>query len=213
MLNGRARQQEEDSESRCLLLLGAPHDAKFDDVVQRIRRDIIRSLSTFAISTAEREDLANEALLRFLKHAQPVDNPVAYLITMARRLAGKSLETARAEQLTDDITSIVSTPVSIDDDCEELDHTAWGLSDDDVLAQRSRRAVRAVPGQSGEVIRARLLEGHSAAEVAQQTGRPANQVYQEYRRGLAAVRNDPAIRPYVRDSYVTRRRPQGDSDG
>lgn len=213
MLNGRARQQEDDAESRYLLLLGASHDAKLEDVTQRIRRDVIRSLSTFAISAAEREDLANEALLAFLERERPVDNPVAYLIKVARRLAGKALKTIKAEQLTEDMTSIVSTSVSIDDGCAEPDHTAWGLSDDDELTQRSRRAVRAVPGQSGEVIRARLLEGHSASEVAQQTGRPANQIYQEYRRGLAAVRNDPAIRPYVRDSYVTRRRPQGDSDG
>ncbi|MFF3790842.1 sigma-70 family RNA polymerase sigma factor [Streptomyces sp. NPDC001981] len=213
MLNGRARQQEEDAKIRVLLLLGAPHDTELGEVTQRIRREVIASLSTFALSAAEHEDLAEDALLRFLEGDRPVDNPVAYMITIARRLAVKALAVAKAEQLTEDMTSIVSMPASIDDGREESDHTVWGLSEDEELAQQSRRAVRDVPGQSGEVIRARLLEGHSAAQVAQQTGRPANQIYQEYHRGLARVRNAPQIMPYVRDTYVKRRHPQGDSDG
>ncbi|MFG2947560.1 sigma-70 family RNA polymerase sigma factor [Streptomyces adustus] len=213
MLNGRAPQQEEGPESQVLLLLGAPPDAELGKVTQGIRREVIASLSTFALSAAEREDLADDALLRFLERGRQVDKPVAYMITIARRLAAAALAAAKTEQLTEDMTTIATTPVSINDGREESDHAAWGPSEDEELTQQSWQAVRAVPGQSGEVIRARLLEGRSAAEVAQQTGRPANQIYQEYRRGLATVRNAPTIRPYVRDTYVQRRRPQGDRDG
>ncbi|MFF1257587.1 sigma-70 family RNA polymerase sigma factor [Streptomyces sp. NPDC058321] len=203
--------QEEDRESRVLLLLGVGLDADLGEVTQRMWREIIASLSTFALSAAEREDLAAAAMLRFLERHQPAANPVAYMITIARRLAAKSLAITRAEQLTEDMTVIVSTPVHLRGGCEDEERNSAG-PDDDELTQRSRRAVNSVPGQSGEVIRARLLDGLEPAEVARSTGRPRNQIYQEYRRGLAVARQAPEISPYIREAHVKRRRPSGDGD-
>ncbi|MFD4613586.1 RNA polymerase sigma factor [Streptomyces sp. NPDC058440] len=182
----------------------------------RYRQKVVRSLSSFLSSGFTREDLeelADEAFMRAESSGRldPTRDPVSYICTTAKRLAGKALNARKRRPQEVSFGEVAKMPEPRGASEEEPDVTGLGravsgLSDEEL----KRKAMAAFEGisapQTREVVRRRVLDDESATHVAEDLGVPRNQVDQQLHRGLKIMRSNSEIAPYVRASYVQKQR-------
>ncbi|MFI5740929.1 RNA polymerase sigma factor [Streptomyces anulatus] len=138
-------------------------------------KKVIASLANFKqLNTAEREDVASEAIIRAVSRAQfdPSDQPVAYIKTIARNLALKKIEELKKPKR--EVARVF------------MDHT-----DLDTLACTAVDA-----GEAEQEQELTDLAVEALGQVSPQ------QVYTQYHRALTKVRALPQISPLVREAYV-----------
>lgn len=166
-------------------------------------KKVIASLTDFKrLNTAEREDVASEAIIRAVSRAQfdPSDQPVAYIKTIARNLALKKLNKLNKPQ-----TEVASVLM----DHTDLDALAGTAADTGEAEQEQEQeltdlaveALGQVSPQQREVTERRARE-EKPSEIASSLGVSTQQVYTQSHRALTKVRASPQISPFVREAYV-----------
>src|ERR1700759_5870959 len=75
-----------------------PEAAMGDRELEALRRHGFGVAYRMLGSVAEAEDIAQEALLRLTGHAEPIDEPAAWVTTVATRLSINVLRSARARR-------------------------------------------------------------------------------------------------------------------
>nr|WP_276617068.1 sigma-70 family RNA polymerase sigma factor [Streptomyces sp. 196(2019)] len=164
-------------------------------------KKVIASLADFKqLSTAEREDVASEAIIRAVSRAQfdPSDQPVAYIKTIARNLALKKLNKLNKPQ-----TEVASVLM----DHTDLDALAGTAADtgeaeqEQEMTDRVVDALRQVSPQQREVTR-RQARDEKPSDIASALGISTQQVYTQSHRARTKVRASPQVSPFVREAYV-----------
>ncbi|MFE3676066.1 sigma-70 family RNA polymerase sigma factor [Streptomyces griseus] len=172
-----------------------------NDGYNALVKKVIASFADFKrLSTAEREDVASEAIIRAVSRAQfdPSDQPVAYIKTIARNLALKKLNKLNKPQT--EVAGVLMDHTDLD----ALASTAADTGEAEKEQELTDLAVEAlgqVSPQQREVTVRRARE-EKPSEIASELGVSTQQVYTQYHRALTKVRASPQISPFVREAYV-----------
>ncbi|MFF8248081.1 sigma-70 family RNA polymerase sigma factor [Streptomyces griseus] len=172
-----------------------------NDGYNALVKKVVASFADFKrLSTAEREDVASEAIIRAVSRAQfdPSDQPVAYIKTIARNLALKKLNKLNKPQT--EVASVLMDHTDLD----ALAGTAADTGEAEQEQELTDLAVEAlgqVSPQQREVTVRRARE-EKPSEIASELGVSTQQVYTQYHRALTKVRASPQISPFVREAYV-----------
>jgi RNA polymerase sigma factor (sigma-70 family) len=164
-------------------------------------KKVIASLANFKqLNTAEREDVASEAIIRAVSRAQfdPSDQPVAYIKTIARNLALKKIEELKKPKR--EVARVFMDHTDLDTlACTAVD--AGEAEQEQELTDLAVEALGQVSPQQREVTERRARE-EKPADIASALGVSTQQVYTQYHRALTKVRALPQISPLVREAYV-----------
>ena len=153
---------------------------------------VYRAVSRWASTQADAEDLTQDVFVRAIQslatfRLEPAVPYQAYLLRIARNLVIDRWRTQRP-----DATSY-----------QELSAQSWRHSYDQVVGpeaivigqdehERLLAAIDRLPDAYSDVLRQRILLGHTAAEVGARTGQTANAVRQLQFRAMTALRRELA---------------------
>jgi RNA polymerase sigma-70 factor (ECF subfamily) len=121
-----------------------PSSTRLLDAFESCRPALLLLAYRMVGDMARAEDMVQEAWLRWNRHAEEVDSPRAYLVTVVTRLCLNELDSARArreESRADRLPEPVSIDASTLGRLEELDQVSMALL---VVLQRLKPAERAV---------------------------------------------------------------------
>lgn len=143
---------------------------------------VYRVLSLAVPDAAEAQDLTQEVFLRAfqrLDRYQPTGAPFrAYLHTIARNLVRERWRRLGMRLVPLEDALGLADPVRVDE-----------CATDRVIIEEVQRALQALPAEYQRVLRLRLLEGRSTADVAAAMNRSAGAVRVLQYRALAELRN------------------------
>ncbi|MFD7861614.1 RNA polymerase sigma factor [Streptomyces sp. NPDC059783] len=185
------------------------------DGFDALLKKVIASLGCFGqLNAAEREDVAQEAVLRALtsRGLDPSYQPVAYIKKIARNMAIKKVDKLRRDGVSvlmdnADLNDLVCPGGNVEEAEREQDQ--------DLVARVSQGLSEISSPQQREVTE-RRAGGEGAAQIAASLGISSQQVHTQYNRGRARVRSAPQVSPYVRAAYVqsaSRVRPAEEGEG
>jgi RNA polymerase sigma-70 factor, ECF subfamily len=178
-----ANDYDEGPDESVLLSLARSGDQRaLETLCRRYWRPVYRSFARYTGDPAEAEDLTQEVFLRALR-ALPryADQGVPYLAYLLRIAANLARDRWRAGQAR--VVPVGNVP----------DRPAPGPGPDGLAIESDRhaailRALDQLTPSHRTVLRLRILEGRTAAEVARMTGRSAAAVRQQSVRAQAALR-------------------------
>ncbi|MFE9413899.1 sigma-70 family RNA polymerase sigma factor [Streptomyces sp. NPDC006704] len=154
-------------------------------------------------------DFADEAIEKSVLGGKldTSNSPLTYMANLATWSAQRRIKSRPPVDLMEPVTL---EACALDrQGSDHLDCSLWGHAATEE-AEESRiavwKALRDLPenSQLRTVIELRVTHGLTSKDAAERLGIPVNQVYQQWHRGIARLRNDPAIRSRVRVAHWNR---------
>ena len=169
--------------SHLLARVGRGDQRAFAELLAATRNKLRKTAHPIAPSSADLDDLLQEAYLKIWKHAAQFDpgrsSPITWMCAIMRHTA---IDAARLKQMpTADFDEALSVPdISESEDAFDYD-----------LAQPiAARAIQRLPDQRRQLLARAYLDGESRLMLAQRFGVPVGTIKTWLRRTLDSVRRD-----------------------
>jgi RNA polymerase sigma-70 factor (ECF subfamily) len=169
--------------SDLLARVGRGDQRAFSELFAATRNKLRKTARPFAPSTADLDDLLQDAYLKIWKHAAHFDprrsSPITWMCAIMRYTA---IDAARLKQVPmADFDEALAVPDAAD---------AEGEFDYELAQPIATRAIQRLPDQRRELVSRAYLDGESRLMLAQRFGVPVGTIKTWLRRTLDSVRRD-----------------------